>query len=79
VAALLGTSSNVKLTIGFVPGSRNGTVRMCLASRLLTRAFNADQAGCMNALSQKSDAVADVQPTLNLCPLPYASAVRHYA
>jgi hypothetical protein len=49
-------SSNVKLTIGLVPGSRNGAVRKCLANRLLTRALNADQPGCMMVLSQNSDA-----------------------
>src|SRR5260221_11966816 len=45
VAALWGTSSNVKLTLGLVPGSRSGAMRKCLASRLLTRALNADQSG----------------------------------
>src|SRR5258708_30014045 len=48
VAALLGASSKVKLTIGLVFGSRNGMAQRCLANRLLTRALNADQPGCMN-------------------------------
>ena len=35
--------------------SRNGTVQKCMAKRLLTRAFNADQSGRMIVLSLGSD------------------------
>src|SRR5260370_28728707 len=48
VAALLGASSNVKLTIGLVFCSRNVVAQRCRANRLLTRALNADQPGRMN-------------------------------
>src|SRR6202012_75235 len=47
VAALIGASSKVKLTIGPVLRSRNGAGRRSRAKRLLTRALNADHAGCM--------------------------------
>jgi hypothetical protein len=46
-AALFGVSSNVKLTIGPRFRNRNGDMQKCLAMRLLTRAFNADQSGRM--------------------------------
>jgi hypothetical protein len=52
----------VKLTIGPVSGSSNGTAEKCRANRLLTRALNADQPGRMRVLSlgQTSGATQDV-------------------
>jgi hypothetical protein len=46
-AALFGASSNVKLTIGPWFRNRNGDAQKCMAKRLLTRAFSADQSGRM--------------------------------
>src|ERR1700730_3032094 len=68
-AALLGISSNVKLTIGLLLRSRNGAVPRCLASRLLIRAFNADHFECMNKLlSQCQTSVATQEIRLSRGP-----------
>jgi hypothetical protein len=52
----------VKLTIGPVFASSNGTAEKCRANRLLTRAVSADQPGGMMVLSlgQARDATQDI-------------------
>ena len=55
MAALIGASSKVKLTIGRLLFSLNGETRRCRASLLPTRAFRYDRTGRMRSVLSQDE------------------------